>query len=190
MSSRKFLTAGNKSQTNLFSSTKKYNDFRDDLYANGYAVIKGAIPHSRAVAYQEKALNWLTTQSTPTFSLDNRETWRVENLPVQTKINTFNAYGVSHEKFMWDARLEDGVVDAFAKIWGTRELLVSFDALNITLPNRTDVPRKEPWEHIDQSPGRRGLHCVQGISQLSEAGAEDGVCYPSILGDDGEREIT
>ena len=81
---------------------------------------------------------------------------------------------------MWDARMEPGVVQAFEALWGTDELLVSFDALNITFPNRKDVLRKEAWEHIDQSPLRRGLHCVQGIINLSQSGPEDGglVVYP------------
>ncbi|KAF5004606.1 hypothetical protein F66182_16024 [Fusarium sp. NRRL 66182] len=81
---------------------------------------------------------------------------------------------------MWDARLEPGVVDAFARIWGTDELIVSFDSLNITFPNRKDVPRKGSWEHVDQSPLRRGMHCVQGIINLSTAGPDDGglVVYP------------
>lgn len=75
---------------------------------------------------------------------------------------------------MWDARMEPGVLEAFELLWGTKELLASFDALNVTFPNRTDVPRKQSWEHIDQSPLRRGLHCVQGIINLSPSGPEDG----------------
>lgn len=63
---------------------------------------------------------------------------------------------------------------AFAKIWGTDELLVSFDSLNVTLPNRTDKPARKPWPHVDQSPHKQGLHCVQGIINLSHAGPEDG----------------
>ena len=108
------------------------------------------------------------------------ETWIKANLPVQSKINTFQSYSIAHERFMWEARMEPGVVNAFATLWGTEELLVSFDSLNVTFPNRTDVPRKEAWEHIDQSPLRRGLHCVQGIINLSTSGPEDGglVVYP------------
>lgn len=81
---------------------------------------------------------------------------------------------------MWDARLEPGVVDAFATIWGTPDLLVSFDALNVTFPNRVDKPRKGAWPHVDQSPLRNGMACVQGIINLSESGPEDGglTVYP------------
>lgn len=76
--------------------------------------------------------------------------------------------------------MEPGVLKAFECLWGTEELLVSFDSLNITFPNRKDVPRKPAWEHIDQSPLRRGLHCVQGIINLSHSGPEDGglTVYP------------
>lgn len=75
---------------------------------------------------------------------------------------------------MWDARMEPGVLDAFTKIWGTDELLVSFGGLNIGFPNRKDLHARKPWEHIDQSPHKRGLHCIQGVINLCESGPEDG----------------
>ncbi len=142
-------------------------------------MIKNAIPRERAVAYQQKAFQWLKNIG-PNFDESDPKTWTKENLPVQSKINTFNAYGVPHEKFMWDARLEPGVLEPFSRIWGTDQLLVSFDSLNITLPNRTDKSRITAWEHIDQSPLRRGLHCVQGIINLSKTGPLDGglLVYP------------
>lgn len=65
------------------------------------------------------------------------------------------------------------MIEPFAKLWGTDELLVSFDAVNITLPGRTDVKWK-PWPHVDQAPTRKGLACAQGIINLSEAGPLDG----------------
>ena len=73
---------------------------------------------------------------------------------------------------MWEARMEPGVLEAFARIWGTNELLVSFDSLNITLPNLKPV--RDPWPHVDQAPRKRGLHCVQGIINLSHGGPDDG----------------
>ncbi|KAL3449851.1 hypothetical protein BJX65DRAFT_316607 [Aspergillus insuetus] len=151
-----------------------------DLEKNGFAVIKGAIPLESALEYQQKAREWLKSFGNDELDFEKPDTWVARNLPVQSTINTFSAYGVAHEKFMWDARMEPGVVDAFAQIWGTDELIVSFDSLNITFPNRKDVPRKGAWEHVDQSPLRRGMHCVQGIINLSTSGPEDGglVVYP------------
>jgi len=163
----------------VVAPTTKYTDWRADLQENGYAIVKNAVPRNRALGYQQKAFDWLLSFDNG-LDLNDPSTWTADHLPVQSKINTFNNYAVAHEKFMWDTRLEPGIVSAFARLWGTEQLLVSFDALNITLPNRTDKPPKGAWEHIDQSPLRRGLHCVQGIVCLSKVGPEDGglVVYP------------
>jgi len=37
-----------------------------------------------------------------------------------------NRYGVAHEQWMWDLKSEPAIVDVFAQIWGTDELLASF----------------------------------------------------------------
>jgi ectoine hydroxylase-related dioxygenase (phytanoyl-CoA dioxygenase family) len=150
-----------------------------DLEKNGYAVVTNAIPRDRALSYQQRAFSWLRSFSSD-LDLSNPSTWIAQNLPAQSKINTFHSYAVAHECFMWEARMEPGVLEAFSTLWGTNELLVSFDALNVTSLNRKDVERNPAWEHIDQSPLRRGLHCVQGIINLSTSGPEDGglVVYP------------
>ena len=164
---------------NLCSSQAPFGDWRDDFFANGYAVVKGAIPREKALQYQQKAFEWLSSFGTD-FNIDDPKTWVKANIPVQSKINTFTHYGVPHEAFVWDAKMEPGVLEAFTKLWGTDELLVSFDALNVTLPNRTDVQPKPSWEHVDQSPLRKGLQCAQGLLNLGQAGREDGslVVYP------------
>ena len=136
-------------------------------------MIKNVIDSDKAQYYQQKALDWLQSFKTP-LDFQDRTTWTTDNLPIQSKVNTFKHYSVVHEKFMWEARTEPKILDAFAQIWGSDELLVSFDALNITLPNREDKPNLKPWPHVDQSPIRRGLHCVQGIINLSHAGPDDG----------------
>ena len=146
-------------------------DWRDDLARDGYVVVKNVIPKERAQEYQQKAFEWLKSFD-PGFDSEQPKTWSLERLPIQTKLNTYEHYAVIHEKFMWDARLEPGVIDAFEKVWGTRELLVSFDSLNLTLPNLKPV--RSPWPHVDQAPRKRGLHCVQGIINLSNAGEHDG----------------
>ncbi|CZT45027.1 uncharacterized protein RSE6_05300 [Rhynchosporium secalis] len=150
-----------------------------DLQRDGYAVIKKVIPRDRAAAYQQSAFNWISSLR-PGFDVNDPSTWIKKHLPVTSTINTFSTYGIAHEKFIWGARMEPGVLKVFEEVWGTSELLVSFDSLNVTFPNRRDVPRKQAWEHVDQSPLRKGVSCVQGIINLSEAGPEDGglMCYP------------
>lgn len=142
-------------------------------------MLKGAIPVDRAVHYQEKAYEWLKSFSEE-LDFDDPSTWVAENLPITNFVKSYAGYCVPHEKFVWDARQEPGVLDAFSTLWGTQELLVSFDSLNVTFPNRKDVPRRASWEHLDQSPRRRGVHCVQGLINLSPSGPNDGglVVFP------------
>lgn len=157
-------------------TTDWYQHFLD----HGYAVVPSVISKDKAAQYQSSAFSWLKSFDNPELDLDNPATWTPINLPFISQINTFNYYGVVHERFMWDIRLEPGVIDVFAKLWDTDELLVSFDALNITLPRRQGHVPREKWPHVDQSPYRKGQQCVQGIVNLSEAGPDDGglTVYP------------
>ena len=148
--------------------------WHEDFLDNGYAVIPSVIAREEAEKYQQAALDWLKSFDNPELDLSDPSTWTPSNLPFISEINTCNHYGVVHERFMWDIRLEPRVIEVFSKLWKTDELLVSFDALNITLPRRPGhVPRKK-WPHVDQSPYRKGQECVQGIVNLSKAGPDDG----------------
>lgn len=149
-----------------------YGDWRDDFFKNGYHIFKGAVPKEKAVDYyQKKTLDWLQSFDNG-FDLNNKDTWSNEHLPQNFK-NMYLHYCAAHEKFMWDARTEPGVIKPFSELWGTDELIVSFDAFNVTLPGRKDDEFR-PWPHTDQAPERKGLQCVQGILNLSPAGPKDG----------------
>jgi hypothetical protein len=65
------------------------------------------------------------------------------------------SYGSAHEKMAWEARTEPAVIETFEKLWGTKELICSFDGMNISMPNRTDI-KWSPWPHCDQNPRRKG----------------------------------
>ncbi|OCF32459.1 hypothetical protein I316_05885 [Kwoniella heveanensis BCC8398] len=150
-----------------------YGDWRDELATKGWTVVKGAVPRERALSYRERMFEWL--ESFPLgFKRDDPSTWTNEHLPVHAKGGMFWSYGLSHESFCWDLRQEQGIIDAFTKVWGTDELVTSFDAGCIMLPGRTDVKDDQPWEHMDQSRHRRGFYCVQGIANLNENGPDDG----------------
>ncbi|CRG83306.1 hypothetical protein PISL3812_00657 [Talaromyces islandicus] len=152
----------------------------DHFLDYGYAVIPGVISPEKAAEYQQAAFDWLKSFDNPELNLSNPATWTPLNLPYVSQINTFNHYGVVHERFMWDIRLEQRVIETFAQIWHTNRLLVSFDAINITLPHRPEHVPRAKWPHVDQSPFRQGLQCVQGIVNLSKSGPEDGglTVYP------------
>lgn len=138
-------------------------------------MIKSVIPRDRAEAYVSEMYAWLESFGRG-FDRNDRSTWTPANLPRFEKGGLYHRYGVGHEQFAWDIRSEPGVIESFAKIWGTDELLVSFDSANISLPfgSSLDPARSEPWPHVDQSPARPWLHCVQGIVNLHPNGPDDG----------------
>lgn len=65
----------------------------------------------------------------------------------------------------------------FAALWGTNELLSSFDSVNVMPPGTT--PSKS-WLHTDQRPTAEGLTCVQGLVNLVDV-SEDTTGQPSVL---------
>ncbi|PWY93531.1 hypothetical protein BO94DRAFT_511159 [Aspergillus sclerotioniger CBS 115572] len=151
-----------------------YGDFRDDFFRDGYAVIKGVLSKERASEYRDSALTWLESFNLG-FDRNDKSTWKKENLPQSWKGGMYLHFSAAHEKYVWDVRCEPNVIAPFAKLWETDELVVSFDTVNITLPQSiVGAYDSQPWPHCDQAPERKGLVCVQGIVNLSNAGPNDG----------------
>lgn len=148
-----------------------YGDWRDDFFRDGFVVLPGVLSADKTDYYRSKLLKWITGFNLG-LDLEDESTWTSEHLPVSFK-SMFGNYCAPHEAFMWEARCEPTVIEPFAKLYGTDELLVSFDSFNIGLPRRKDLSF-QPWPHCDQSPDRVGLACVQGILNLYNSGPQDG----------------
>ncbi|KAG9600568.1 hypothetical protein KCU77_g13153, partial [Aureobasidium melanogenum] len=144
-----------------------------DLLRDGFAVVKHAVPKERCQYYIEQMFDWLERFPFG-FDRNDKSTWTEKHLPTHMKGGMYHGYRVQHEKFVWEARQEAGVIDAFSKIWGTNELLASFDGINFTLPSGSPLPPTAAWPHVDQSPRRTGMQCVQGIINFAPNGPEDG----------------
>jgi len=153
-------------------TVQKHGDWRDDLFRDGFVVLKGLISTEDSERYKQDMFSWL--EKFPFgFDRNDEKTWTPEYLPTHMKGGMYHGYAVQHERFMWEARQEPKVIEAFEKLWGTKDLLVSFDGMNFTLPSHPR-PATEPWPHIDQSPTRLGLQCVQGILNFAPNGPQDG----------------
>lgn len=88
---------------NTVDDSKVYGDWRDELFQNGYVVIKNAIPKERCNHYIEKMFQWL--ESFPFgFDRNDRSTWTDRHLPEHIKGGMYHGYRVQHERFMWEAR--------------------------------------------------------------------------------------
>ncbi|KAK4703238.1 hypothetical protein P7C70_g2978, partial [Phenoliferia sp. Uapishka_3] len=164
-----------------FSDLLEKGPFKDELRqalsTDGYYIVKGAIPKERALEYRDRAHAWLENFKLG-YDRNDESTWTNEHLPPHIKGGMFSASSrVYHEKWLWDIRTEPGVIDAFAQIWGTRELTTSFDGASIMLPHRKDLPppsSADKWEHMDQSPNRTGFFVAQGLVNLNYNGPDDG----------------
>ncbi|ERS97048.1 hypothetical protein HMPREF1624_06377 [Sporothrix schenckii ATCC 58251] len=150
-----------------------YGDWRDDLLRDGYAVVKGAIPRERALAYADKMYSLIESFGLG-YDRNDPATVHPDKLPVVNEKGMLINYGACHEDFVWAVRAEPGVVDTFAKVYGTDDLLVSFDAINYGFANRANLPANTPWPHQDQDPDRPGFRCLQGLVNLLPNGPEDG----------------
>ncbi|BGP50830.1 hypothetical protein JCM10450v2_006756 [Rhodotorula kratochvilovae] len=150
-----------------------------DLDEHSFAVVKGAVPRERAAYYEAKALQWARQFG---FDKQDKSTWNADHLPVGEN-GLVNDYGASHEAWVWEARLEPKVIETFEELWGTKELLVSFDAINFSLPvgphARQDIQPASPWPHIDQQPEPTDrpplqFELAQGLLAMTPSGPDDG----------------
>ena len=136
-----------------FDPSRHYGDWRDEFHQKGCVLIKNVISKERAQYYVDKQVQWLKNFDLG-YDPDDKSTWTADHLPVSFKGGMYFAYGSTHENYVWEARTEPAVVDIFEKLWETKELICSFDGVNI-FPPRKDL-NWSPWPHCDQNPKRKG----------------------------------
>lgn len=95
-------------------------------------------------------------------------------MPIITEKGMILGYGIQHEDFTWAVRQEPGVVGAFEKVYENEDLIVSFDSVGMSFPNRTDIDSNNPWPHQDQNPEKPNFRCLQGLVNLLPNGPDDG----------------
>jgi hypothetical protein len=57
----------------------------------------------------------------------------------------------------------------FAELYGTNELLSSFDSINLMAPG-TDA--SGGWLHVDHAPLKKGCQCIQGLINMVDVGPD------------------
>lgn len=91
-----------------------------------------------------------------------------------------SSHGVGQSPMVWHSRELPRVKQAFANIWGTDDLIVSFDGANIFRPwhrsKNAEILEKTRggWFHVDQGPQSRGFQCVQGLVSYRDATPQTG----------------
>ena len=136
----------------------------------GYCVVPNILSNDECNTYISKIWDWLEELNSG-IDRNKPDTWTDEFWPPNINGITYQL-NISHQQFVWDIRSNENVIDVFSNIWETRELLVSFDAINIMRPKEFtgDIPE---WFHVDQSSFKNFFCCVQGYINLEDTGEDD-----------------
>lgn len=148
----------------------KINTINNILSMYGVCIVTGVLDDAECIKLGSgicNDLSWLTQRMTPQFNIDNTDTWSVldQLLPIDGII--YQHWGLGQSQTIWDVRCNDKVIDVFANIYGTRDLLVSFDAISVSLPgeyhdNKSNRFYSHDRWHFDQSLLKPNFECVQG----------------------------
>ncbi|CAK9093249.1 unnamed protein product [Durusdinium trenchii] len=165
--------------------------FLQHLEEEGYAVAWSTSREGQVVADvlseqdigHARSLLWDFLEALPQTRVrrDDVKSWGCKRdwLPDERN-GILNGFGFGQSDFMWFLRLRPKVKDAFAAVWSTNDLLVSFDGGNVFRPWRFDPAWRTlgGWYHCDQNTrlgaASRGRCCVQGLVTLSEASRNSG----------------
>ena len=140
---------------------------------NGYVVVPSAVPTPYLKATIAAIAGFLCVDP------DHPETWYADP---PRRLGFVEQY---HHQAFWNNRQHPRVYGAFADLWGTDKLWVSFDRANMTPPKRLDRPHgfHEPLIHWDFD---ASLHpdrfSVQGVLYLTDTDEDQGgfQCVPGF----------
>lgn len=140
------------------------------LEANGYVVVRSVL--SEAEAGKAMQLTWDYIEQLDTgVDRNDIKTWTNQHWPTVVHGGILSYHGIGQCEAQWYIRGKQRVKKAFAGVWGTDELLTSFDGMSLFRPWKMNPEWKTNasggWLHIDQHPiHRQGLQCVQGLVNL------------------------
>lgn len=153
------------------------------LADEGFAVIRGAVSAEEVrVAYD---LLWHFIESSDQGGRVKRhdvETWehhkrKDHGWPAGMEDGIIHGRGIGQSEVLWYLRALPKVQQVFADLWGTPDLVPSFDGACVFRPyghHRSWKATRRNWNHVDQAQRKRGLHCVQGLITLKDATIKTG----------------
>jgi ectoine hydroxylase-related dioxygenase (phytanoyl-CoA dioxygenase family) len=94
---------------------------------------------------------------------NDKKTWReiYKLYPLHSML--FQYWSAGHTQVSWNVRQNPKMVDIFANLWKTDDLLVSFDGLSFHLPPEDTNKgwNRQTFYHTDQSFTQPGFQCIQ-----------------------------
>lgn len=163
-----------------FDISNQSSEFLAYLEEHGYAVVAQAADVEAVEHAKSQMWDFLESVPGTKVSRNDVDSWghRYDWLPSETN-GILSGFGWGQSSCMWQVRLLPQVKATFALIWGTDDLLVSFDGGNIFRPWRYNPSwlTDGGWYHVDQNatkPGSSGRVCFQGLLTLTSVNASTG----------------
>jgi len=143
---------------------------KQTLAEHGVAVLEGLLDEAECARLEGGMWDWVThtTSVWPTPVTRDPSTWREFVAKLQPKKGLVqHPYWVGHAQFAWDVRQNPKVVKVFEAIWGTSDLVTSFDGWVFGLdPRVTNLGwGSTPNLHIDQTEKCK----VEGVAECIQA---------------------
>lgn len=127
--------------------------YLNDLEEEGYCIIRQVLSTSETEALYQRVWREFIEKAWPSCKMDDRSNWQ-EAFPMHNKVGIF-AGPAGQTQVMWDLRQDPRIVDIFARLWNTQDLIVSMDGLSFMCPPEIREGYIAPWPHVDQSILRR-----------------------------------
>ena len=145
-------------------------DFLRHLEDQGFAVLQGILGSTGSCqAFLHEF--WTAMKAVaPSIDPTQQSTW---NFPKGFR-GIVTSYGLPQAGFAWSIRAHPRVHTAFARIFGTTDLVVSLDA--IIAEARPAKTKLQPWLHKDQHPSHAGLSIQAVYTHFGSASGESGTC--------------
>lgn len=152
---------------------------REYLHREGYVVVEKILNSDELDMAYDLFWDWSESISDGLSRRDS-STW-TDTWPVAVDGGIMPWQGSGQSEFAWFVRSRPSLVNVFASLWGTDELLVSFDAVCAWRPWSRD-PRWKPcfreddggWFHVDQCPDRDRFEFAQGLVDVLGTDAAGG----------------
>ncbi len=154
---------------------------RDSIEKHGVGVIRGVLNTekcARTIALGNEFLATTFANDADNVKMDKPETWRNVTASFGAKHGgLIQHFGVGQSEMAWSVREDPTMRAIFEKLWNTKDLIVSFDGVNITPPPEVtrmgwQAPDKH-WLHADQGSRKPGLRSIQGLVNLVDVDVGD-----------------
>lgn len=152
-----------------------HNNWKQVLDTQGFVVLENIVsPEQKEVATElfKKDLQYIS----PNFDWNDNETWTSNNAPLVWGKSSAVYCGFGHCDSNWFLRINSQTKDAFSHVYGTTELVASFDGFSLFL---SDKQKSKSWLHQDQRISDT-RYSIQGVLNLMPCDELDAgfICVP------------